>query len=92
MKCVPSAILADSFVSLISIYEIYYQENYLLGYSSSTFAWIGSIQTFMQFSATLLGGPLTDRWDPMVHPVVRSSDLLQSNLEDLGENLTDRPL
>ncbi|KAI7788058.1 major facilitator superfamily domain-containing protein [Diaporthe eres] len=47
------------------IYETYYQQEYLKGYSPSTIAWIGSIQSFAQFSATLIGGPITDRWGPM---------------------------
>ncbi|CAD0048075.1 unnamed protein product [Aureobasidium pullulans] len=34
--------------------------------SSADIAWIGSIQTFTQFSATLLAGPINDRYGPMV--------------------------
>ncbi|KAK7717658.1 hypothetical protein SLS64_003153 [Diaporthe eres] len=48
-----------------AIYETYYQQEYLKGYSPSTIAWIGSIQAFAQFSATLISGPITDRWGPM---------------------------
>ncbi|KAG6365562.1 hypothetical protein INS49_007173 [Diaporthe citri] len=52
-------------VNSFGIYETYYQQEYLKGYSPSTIAWIGSIQAFAQFSATLIGGPITDRWGPM---------------------------
>jgi MFS family permease len=49
-----------------SIYETYYLQTFLHGHSPSTVAWIGSIQAFAQFSATLASGPLTDRYGPMV--------------------------
>jgi MFS family permease len=49
-----------------SVYETYYLQTFLQGHSPSTVAWIGSIQAFAQFSATLASGPLTDRYGPMV--------------------------
>jgi MFS family permease len=52
--------------SRASVYETYYLETYLSSYSPSAVAWIGSIQAFAQFSATLISGPLTDRYGPMV--------------------------
>lgn len=48
------------------MYETYYLETYLSSYSPSAVAWIGSIQAFAQFSATLVSGPLTDRYGPLV--------------------------
>lgn len=48
------------------VYETYYLETFLADYSPSTVAWIGSIQAFAQFSATLLSGPLSDRYGPLV--------------------------
>ncbi|KAK1752337.1 MFS general substrate transporter [Echria macrotheca] len=53
-------------ISSFGVYETYYLETYLRDYSPSAIAWIGSIQTFAQFSATLLSGPATDRYGPMV--------------------------
>jgi MFS family permease len=49
-----------------SVYETYYLQTFLKDHSPSTVAWIGSIQAFAQFSATLASGPLTDRYGPMV--------------------------
>ncbi|POR33770.1 Riboflavin transporter MCH5 [Tolypocladium paradoxum] len=48
------------------VYETYYLQTFLAGYSPSTVAWIGSIQAFAQFSATLISGPVTDRYGAMV--------------------------
>jgi len=48
-----------------SVYETYYLQTLLQGHFPSTVAWIGSIQAFAQFSATLASGPLTDRYGPM---------------------------
>ena len=48
------------------MYETYYLQTFLKGYSPSTIAWIGSIQAFAQFSATLISGPISDRYGPMV--------------------------
>ncbi|KAK0701979.1 major facilitator superfamily domain-containing protein, partial [Lasiosphaeria miniovina] len=53
-------------VNSFGVYETYYLETFLAGYSPSTVAWIGSIQAFAQFSATLLSGPLSDRYGPLV--------------------------
>ena len=60
--------LTEMFVGLIghSVYETYYLQNFLKDRSSADIAWIGSIQTFTQFSATLLVGPINDRYGPMV--------------------------
>jgi MFS family permease len=51
---------------LSSVYETYYLRTYLSGYSPSTVAWIGAIQAFAQFSATLISGPIMDRYGAMV--------------------------
>lgn len=48
------------------VYETYYLETFLQGHSPSDVAWIGSIQAFSQFSATLISGPVTDRYGPLV--------------------------
>ncbi|KAK0708324.1 major facilitator superfamily domain-containing protein [Lasiosphaeris hirsuta] len=53
-------------VNAFGVYETYYLDTYLSDYSPSTVAWIGSIQAFAQFSATIISGPLTDRYGPMV--------------------------
>ena len=53
---------------LFRVYETYYLQHYLSGYSPFTVAWIGSIQAFAQFSATLISGPITDHFGPMVQP------------------------
>ncbi|KAB5583464.1 major facilitator superfamily domain-containing protein [Coniochaeta sp. 2T2.1] len=49
-----------------SVYETYYHQTYLSHHSPSAIAWIGSLQAFAQFSATLVSGPLTDRYGPLV--------------------------
>ncbi|KAI5457484.1 major facilitator superfamily domain-containing protein [Mariannaea sp. PMI_226] len=54
------------FCSCSGVYETYYLHTYLSGYSPSSVAWIGSIQAFAQFSATLISGSVTDRYGPMV--------------------------
>lgn len=51
---------------MLRVYETYYLRTYLSGYSPSTVAWIGAIQAFAQFSATLISGPIMDRYGAMV--------------------------
>lgn len=53
-------------VPLFRVYETYYLQTFLSGYSPSDVAWIGSIQAFAQFSATLISGPVTDRYGAVV--------------------------
>ncbi|KAH8692312.1 major facilitator superfamily domain-containing protein [Talaromyces proteolyticus] len=53
-------------VNSFGIYETHYIQTYLSSYPQSTIAWIGSVQAFAQFSATLISGPITDRYGPMV--------------------------
>lgn len=48
------------------VYETYYLQTFMKGYSPSDVAWIGSIQAFTQFSATLISGPVTDRYGALV--------------------------
>lgn len=48
------------------VYETYYLQKLLSGYSPSDVAWIGSIQAFAQFSVTLFSGPISDRHGPLV--------------------------
>lgn len=49
-----------------SVYETYYLQTYLSGYSPSDVAWIGSTQVFFQFAITIISGPMTDRYGAMV--------------------------
>ncbi|KAK6008125.1 hypothetical protein QM012_000028 [Aureobasidium pullulans] len=53
-------------VNTFGVYETYYLHTYLRDYSPSTVAWIGSIQAWVQLSATLISGPISDRYGPMV--------------------------
>ncbi|KZS92108.1 MFS general substrate transporter [Sistotremastrum niveocremeum HHB9708] len=43
------------------VYEDFYKENYLSNESSSTIAWIGSVQLAMLFGMGLIAGPLFDK-------------------------------
>lgn len=56
----------NNMISSFRVYETYYLQTFLSHYSPSTVAWIGSIQAFAQFSATLISGPITDRYGAMV--------------------------
>lgn len=49
-----------------SVYETYYLQTYLAGYSPSDVAWISSTQVFFQFFITIISGPMTDRYGAMV--------------------------
>ncbi|KAH0379841.1 MFS general substrate transporter, partial [Aureobasidium melanogenum] len=53
-------------VNTFGVYETYYLRTYLHDYSPSTVAWIGSIQAWVQLSATLISGPVSDRYGPLV--------------------------
>ncbi|KAL7626426.1 hypothetical protein AAE478_003198 [Parahypoxylon ruwenzoriense] len=66
LGCWCTSFASFGIVNSFGIYETHYLETYLSGYSPSTVAWIGSIQAFAQFSATLISGPITDRYGPMV--------------------------
>jgi MFS family permease len=52
--------------SLSRVYETYYLKTFLSDHSPSDVAWIGAIQSFAQFSAALVAGPLADRYGAMV--------------------------
>lgn len=43
------------------VFQAYYAENYLSGYSPSDISWIGTSQAFIVFSGTIVSGPLFDR-------------------------------
>lgn len=58
------------FLTCCSVYETYYLRTYLHDYSPSTVAWIGSIQAWVQLSATLISGPVSDRYGPLVSSAV----------------------
>ncbi|EXJ84172.1 hypothetical protein A1O3_04839 [Capronia epimyces CBS 606.96] len=54
------------YVNSFGVYQTYYQEHQLKTTSPSTIAWIGSLQAFFQFSGSLFGGPLFDRYGATV--------------------------
>ncbi|KAL7947996.1 MFS general substrate transporter [Trichoderma barbatum] len=54
------------YVNSFGVYETYYLKTFLSGHSPSDVAWIGAIQSFVQFSAALIAGPLADRYGAMV--------------------------
>ncbi|KAJ0422506.1 major facilitator superfamily domain-containing protein [Aspergillus carlsbadensis] len=54
------------YVNSWGVYQAYYQTNQLHSETSSAIAWIGSLQTFFIFSASLVGGPLFDRYGAKV--------------------------
>ncbi|KAI0126806.1 major facilitator superfamily domain-containing protein [Xylariales sp. AK1849] len=47
-------------------FEQYYSEHLLKGESASKISWIGSLASFLQFFAGMLGGPLFDRYGSKV--------------------------
>ncbi|KAJ6028196.1 MFS monocarboxylate transporter [Penicillium herquei] len=54
------------YINAFGIYEAYYEEKFLKNETSSSIAWIGSLQTFFMFSSGLVSGPLMDRFGPKV--------------------------
>ncbi|KAL4781679.1 major facilitator superfamily domain-containing protein [Aspergillus varians] len=48
------------------VYQAYYQANQLRDQTTSAISWIGSIQSFFLFGASLVGGPLFDRYGAKV--------------------------
>jgi hypothetical protein len=50
--------LANSF----GVFEDYYLTHQLVGQSASKVSWIGSMHSFLQFFAGMVGGPLFDRY------------------------------
>lgn len=54
------------YLNAFGIYEAYYLETFLKDESPSAVAWIGSIQIFVQFSGSLISGPVCDRFGPQV--------------------------
>ncbi|KAG9943637.1 MFS general substrate transporter, partial [Aureobasidium melanogenum] len=66
LGCWCVAFASFGIVNTFGVYETYYLKTYLRGYSPSTVAWIGSIQAWVQLSATLISGPISDRYGPMV--------------------------
>jgi hypothetical protein len=53
-------------INSFGVYETHYIQTLLSNRTPSEIAWIGSIQAFAQFSATLISGPVTDRYGAMV--------------------------
>jgi hypothetical protein len=60
------------YLNAFGIYEAYYLETFLKAHSPSDVAWIGSIQIFVQFSGSLISGPICDRWGPQVRSFSRT--------------------
>ncbi|KAL2822619.1 major facilitator superfamily domain-containing protein [Aspergillus granulosus] len=54
------------YVNSWGVYQAYYQGHQLSSSTSSAISWIGSLQTFFMFSASLVGGPLFDRYGAKV--------------------------
>lgn len=50
-------------------FEQYYLTHQLKQWSPSAISWIGSLQSFLQFFAGMLGGPLFDRYGCMVQSI-----------------------
>ena len=80
--------MAEQLLTGRSVYETYYLQTFLQGYSPSTIAWIGSIHTFALLSAALISGPITDRYGVMVRThrdpsTPKSRDLLRRLLTGL---------
>ncbi|KAB5585659.1 major facilitator superfamily domain-containing protein [Coniochaeta sp. 2T2.1] len=66
LGCWCTSFASFGIVNSFGVYETYYHQTYLSHHSPSAIAWIGSLQAFAQFSATLISGPLTDRYGPLV--------------------------
>lgn len=47
---------------MVRVYQEYYETHQLQDQSSSSIAWIGSLQLFFLFGGSLVGGPLFDRF------------------------------
>ncbi|KAL2835315.1 major facilitator superfamily domain-containing protein [Aspergillus pseudoustus] len=54
------------YINSWGVYQAYYQENQLHDQNQSAISWIGSLQTFFLFAASLVGGPLFDRYGAKV--------------------------
>ncbi|KAK9365620.1 MFS general substrate transporter [Lipomyces kononenkoae] len=50
------------YLSAFGVYETYYLQNQLQGYSPSAIAWIGSFQVFCQFASGIFAGSFFDRF------------------------------
>ncbi|MCJ1394629.1 hypothetical protein MMC18_007509 [Xylographa bjoerkii] len=53
-------------VNAFGVYQEYYETHQLQDHSPSDISWIGSLQIFFQFSGSLIGGPLFDRYGAKV--------------------------
>jgi MFS family permease len=51
------------------VFVEYYLTHQLQGETESSISWIGSVQTFLQLFAGMLGGPLFDRYGVWVSSV-----------------------
>ncbi|PVH80562.1 MFS general substrate transporter [Cadophora sp. DSE1049] len=66
LGCWCTSFTSFGYINSFGVYETYYLQTFLQHRSPSAVAWIGSIQAFAQFSATLISGPVCDRYGPMV--------------------------
>nr|WNZ75668.1 hypothetical protein [Trichoderma harzianum] len=64
--CWCTSFASFGYVNSFGVYETYYLKTFLSGHSPSDVAWIGALQSFAQFSAALVAGPLADRYGAMV--------------------------
>ncbi|KAL4982250.1 major facilitator superfamily domain-containing protein [Aspergillus falconensis] len=54
------------YINSWGVYQAYYEANQLRSETPSAISWIGSLQSFSIFSASLVGGPLFDRYGAKV--------------------------
>ncbi|KAK9458887.1 major facilitator superfamily domain-containing protein [Lipomyces oligophaga] len=52
------------YMNVIGVFQTYYENNQLAGYSPSTISWIGSIQTFILAMGGLFAGRMCDMYGP----------------------------
>ncbi|KAI9052573.1 hypothetical protein LZ554_003916 [Drepanopeziza brunnea f. sp. 'monogermtubi'] len=57
-------ICSFGWINCIGVFQEYYQESLLLGYSSSTVSWIPSLEVFMMFLGGPVFGKLFDNYGP----------------------------
>ncbi|KAJ5641972.1 hypothetical protein N7490_005972 [Penicillium lividum] len=50
------------YLNAYGVYQSYYSTHQLVGKSSSTIAWVGSVQTCLLLGGGIVGGPLFDRY------------------------------
>lgn len=61
-----AAFCSVGFVNAFGVFQEYYSSTLIPSKSSSSIAWIGSIQIFLMFGGTPVAGFLTDKYGPRV--------------------------